>query len=51
MSSNARNVLGQRDFFFMKKNQISIDKYFGTKNSQRYKSQKKGRINLAKCTH
>lgn len=51
MSDNARNVFAQIDFFFMKKNQISMDKYFGTQNSQRYKSQKKGGINLAKRTH
>lgn len=50
MSGNTRNVFAQIDFF-MKKSQISMDKYFGTQNSQRYKSQKKGEINLAKCTH
>lgn len=41
MSSNIRNVFVQIDIFFMKKSQISMDKYFGTQNSQRYKSQKK----------
>lgn len=40
MTINARNVFAEIDILFMEKSQISMDKYFGTQNSQRYKSQK-----------